>query len=396
MTQADAVSVPMETVAQPVQEQIAISAERNMQNIQSLWERLEREDTSFIYQRYEWVRLAYKTLERGNTPLIVHGSLGPKKEFLLPLVVEGGLVKTVRWPGGKHANICCGIYSPGFLKSATPATMRAIVSFIARQISGVSVLRLNNQPPSLRGFDNPLMALPGQLSQNVMFEMPIANGMDAVLDAGNGKRKRKLFRRQVRVAEELGGYEFTFADEPEDIRASLADFYEQKAQRFSELGVSNVFAPPAVKEFVEALALAPEKDGVRLLRLYELKVAGKTRALYGCAHLGSYAQAWINSVTYDEFSPNSPGEMILYLLVEHLIDEGFQHFDLGVGSERYKVSWCKDNTQLTDLFLPLSVTAYPVVGFLKAVARGKAILRNNDHTWNFIKRMRRLKAKLLG
>lgn len=372
---------------------LRITAHSKPGDVETAWRVLQKMGTSCIYQDFDWVGIAYRTLEKHHKPLILLGEAANVPQFIIPLIVVDGFMKTVRWPGNTHANICSGIFSPEYLKASTAHDTDKIISAIRKEVSGIGMLRLGNQLPTLAGFQNPLLVLPHQPSVNIMYDMDLRDGLDKILDAGNGKRKRKLFRRQVRVAETHGGHELVIPQSEDEIRACLDDFYMQKALRFDELGVDNVFDPPETKEFLYALATAPERDGIKPLDFFELKVGGKTRALYGCAIYGDYCQAWVNSVTYDDFADLSPGEMVLYLMIEKLIEDGFTRFDLGVGTERYKKSWCKTNTNLMDVMLPLSAASWPFVAAIKTKTAIKAKIRNSETLWPKVKKLRQ---KLAG
>ncbi|MEM7290702.1 MAG: GNAT family N-acetyltransferase [Pseudomonadota bacterium] len=371
-----------------------IHAHHKVEELESVWRELQKQRTGNIYQNYDWVRLAIEHLEASNTALILHGKNHKETCFILPLVIEDGAIKLVRWPGKSHANICSGLYSEGFLRSASAADMEQIVDVIKSHVSGPAILQLCNQPQLLAGLQNPMAWLPRQDSTNLMYSMDISQGMDAVLNSGNAKRKRKLFRKRSREAEDFGGFELVSPQTAEEIDAALEDFFHQKALRFKELGIENVFEAEEVRNFVRAVMTLPECDGVKLQQFFELKVAGKTRAMYGCALFHDYCQAWINSTTYDDFAKHGPGEMVLYLMIERLIENGFSSLDLGVGTERYKVSWCGQGQPLFDVIMPLSVIASPYVALHKAKTGLKNRLRNDDRFWQPIKKFRKLKASL--
>lgn len=365
-----------------------------MSLLKEQWHKLESENTSFIYQRFEWVRTAYETYDKEHQPLIIHGKLGDEGHFIIPLTVTGGAFKTIRWPGGSHSNFCCGLYSKAFLNLSNTNILYEIIRFIGKQVAGLGMIRFSSNPPLLRGFENPLLQLPTQASINTLYEMDLQQGMDAILDAGNGKRKRKLFRKQCRVADTMGGWELFTPTTPDEIEDSLNDFFDQKSKRFAEIGVNDVFEDENAKALVRSLALEPERDGVKLLRLFELRVGGITRAMYGCGMLQNYCQAWINSVTYDDFADQSPGEMVLYAMIEQLIAEEYTLFDLGVGTERYKISWCNSSTQMFDVIQPISGASSPIVAGMKIKSSAKAYLRNHDTFWKYIKNARKLKSSI--
>ena len=230
--------------------------------------------------------------------------------------------------------------------------------------------------------------LPGEKSSSVLFDMDLEQGLNAILNMGNAKRKRKLFRRQSRIAEQYGGFELKSDHTSSEKHALMEDFYEQKSRRFKELGVTDVFAPDTAKAFIRGLCDSPINDNIELLRLFELKVGGKTRALYGCAMHHDYCQAWINSVTYDDFAEESPGEMVLYLMIERLIEEGYSKLDLGIGAERYKYSWCREHKPLFDVLMPLSWYLKPYTLALILTVRLKAKLRNDQRLWKHVRKIR--------
>jgi len=323
------------------------------------WELLQCEKTAFIYQNYEWVRIACETIEKNNTIFIVTGRVNDKLQFILPMAFEEGIVKTVKWIGGTHANICSGIFSEAFLKTGAPSVIPEVFKLIKKSIGGAVKTQLHNQPFILKSYKNPMLALPHQASINSMYDMDLSDGLDAILDHGNGKRKRKSWRKQNRVADSMGGYELVSPQSHEDILEAVDEFFLLKGKR---------------------------------LKVYQLKVQNKTRAMYVLGINGSYCQAYVNAVEYDEFSDHSPGEMILYAMIEQLINDGHTKFDLGVGDERYKRSWCPGKHPLFDTNIALSASAQPVILALRAKNTVKRYVRNNPKLWLKLKKIRKTKA----
>lgn len=356
------------------------------------WELLQCEKTAFIYQNYEWVRIACETIEKNNTIFIVTGRVNDKLQFILPMAFEEGIVKTVKWIGGTHANICSGIFSEAFLKTEAPSLIPEVFKLIKKSIGGSVKTQLHNQPFILKSYKNPMLTLPHQASINSIYDMGLSDSLDATLDQGNGKRKRKIWRKQNRVAESMGGYELVSPQSREDILEAVDEFFLLKGKRLSEMGVQNVFADQNTIDFFVQMALAaPLKDG-HLFKIYQLKVQNKTRAMYVLGINGSYCQAYVNAVEYDEFSDHSPGEMILYAMIEQLINDGHTKLDLGVGDERYKRSWCPGKHPLFDTNIALSASAQPGILALRAKNSVKRYVRNNPKLWLKLKKIRKTKA----
>ena len=364
--------------------------------IKDEWVALQRENTACIYQNYDWIRIACQTLEQNNSILIVTGRLNDKLHFILPLVSEDGLSKTLRWIGGTHANICSGIFSEEFLKSAAADVMPAALKVIGKSVSGIVKTQLHNQPFTLKSYKNPMLSLPQQPSVNSMYDMDLRDGMDAILDQGSGKRKRKLWRKQNRVAEGMGGYELVSPATHADILEAIDEFIVLKGKRLTDMGIQNIFSDKKTIDFFIQMAVTPPIESGHLFKIYQLKIQNKTRAMYALGIDGDYCQAYVNAVEYDEFSDHSPGEMILYAMIEQLIADGYAKFDLGVGDERYKRSWCPGKHPLFDTNIPLSASAYPIIFGLKAKNTVKRYVRNNPELWTRLKKIRKAKASLFN
>ena len=360
------------------------------------WQKLEQQGMGCIYQNYDWVRIACNTIEKNNSPYIITARNKDGLQFVLPMVIEGKTFKKLRWAGNTHANICGGLYAEAFLKLIDPQTMQEIFKLIKKSISGIAQSELKNQPLKLHGYINPMTYLSQGASVNNMYDMDLRDGIDVILDAGSGKRKRKLWRKQNRVAESMGGCELFIPSSEEEISESLKTFFDLKAIRFHEMGIKNVFEAKDTQDFFLEMALMPKANGVKLFEIYELRIGGKTRAMYAAGIYGNYCQAYVNAVAYDEFAEHSPGEMVLYAMIEHLIAEGYNKLDLGVGDERYKRSWCPNIHELFDTTLPLSKSAIPFVhaGNLKNSA--KRYIRNNPDIWLKVKKIRKLKALFIS
>ncbi len=361
----------------------------------ALWRALEAENTSTVYQRLDWARIALETLEsrRGNRPFIVAGRIEGRPAFLLPLVITGNLLKTVQWIGGSHVNFCMGLFSREFVAAATPQDIRDIMARVAK-LSNAHVMQLCCQPQSWNGFDNPLSHLPNQPSTNPAFMLQLTGGFEAMLKRGNAKRKKKKFRAQCRQAEAAGGYRFIVAQDRETASALLDAFLLQKGERLRKSGIHNVFGCPAARDMLMKLAHSSFDTDEPLLRLHGLEIGGRIRAVFGGGIRQRHMSGYFSSIADDELAEISPGEMLLYLLLEHYCAQGLETMDLGSGDERYKRSWCDGKQELFDVIMPASTLGIPVAA-LKRLGYGlRRRLRQNPQVWAAITVARRTRARL--
>lgn len=373
-----------------------VEACSNPEIIKDEWEALQASKTACIYQSYDWVNIACKTFESKNTPFIVSGKDKSGLQFILPMVIEEGFIKTLRWIGGSHANICSGMYSKNFLEKADKNIIEETFKLISASLGGIVIANLNNQPLELSSRPNPLLHLPHQASVNIMYDIDLTLGMDGILDSGSGKRKRKLWRKQNRVAEKMGGFELVIPQTKEDITQALKEFKTFKAARFKDLGIKDIFAEDESINFLIQLAHQPMKDDIQQFRIFQLKIGGETRAIYAVGIFGDYCQAYVNAVKYDEFAEQSPGEMIMYAMLENLIEQGYKKLDMGVGNERYKRSWCPGQHDLFDTIRPMTPIAIPFNRLLQIKNNAKRYVRNNEKIWSIFKKLRKIKGSIFN
>ena len=353
------------------------------------WLELQINGSAGIYQNYEWVKIALETLEAKNQVFIVTARSEQGLEIILPMVLETGLIRKLRWIGGSHANICSGIFSQRFLKQADETLVKAIIKKIGKLVGGLAIAYFGNQVHQINGMRNPFSYTLRQKSVNSMFVMDLNDGFEALLEAGNAKRKRRAFRKQIKISQEAGGYELIAVNNDHDAITAIEEFMEFKRKRFAELGIRNVFIADGAKEFMERLATNSDLVEGKLFQIFQLKIAGETRAIYAGSHIGNRYQAFINAISIDELSQISPGEMLLYLMTEYLCTQGVTYLDLGVGLERYKRSWCQHEYELFDSIIPLSVFATPISALARAKTGIKEQLRSNETFWNFYKKLRK-------
>ena len=81
-------------------------------------------------------------------------------------------------------------------------------------------------------------------------------------------------------------------------------------------------------------------------------------------------------------------------MLEHLVEEGFEQFDLGLGYERYKASWSKKQLPLMETVYPLSVAALPFKWYLEYKTQAKDQIKQNRLLWAGFKRLRKLFGKV--
>lgn len=376
---------------------IDISIHDGIQGLQKTWEDAQSKSSISVYQRYGWIKEYLKATQssRKITPFIAVGKFNGEVVFILPFAIKGSVIKRMKFIGGSHVNFNLGIFPSFYAPLMTKYTMRIVFKRIADLTPGIGYMKLCCQPAEWQSESNPLLHLPRQLSANPAFILNLEGGFDETLSRGNAKRKRKKFRQQCRMAEELGGYELVIPETENDINEIVSTFFKQKSERLKHLGISDVFSDENVNQFVNNMAQKSSNQNDPLLRLYALKVGNNILAVFGGGVFEGRLSGYFSSIDMNKHVSLSPGEMLLYLIVQDSCERGYTQMDLGAGEERYKKSWSSETIQMYDVIMPLSFTSLPIVTLRRLYGEFRRYCRTNHKIWNTYKKARLFKAKYL-
>jgi len=263
---------------------------KQMESLKEEWYQLQSEKYCNIYQHYDWVRIAKETINKNDMfhIIVVRESDTGALSLIMPLVIQDGVIKKITWTGSTHSTINTPVFSEKFIQSGDHSIFNDVLMLAGKPISGLAMTMLGNQPLHVNGLDNPMLSLKHTKSVNTMFVVDLSSGLDGVLEAGNAKRKRKAFRRQQRIAAEMGGYEIVIPETRENIIEAIDEFRTFKKARFKQMGISDVFDDEDTVDFLYALGHEPAINNHQLFQIIQLKVAGLTRALYAGGIVGDY------------------------------------------------------------------------------------------------------------
>jgi CelD/BcsL family acetyltransferase involved in cellulose biosynthesis len=349
------------------------------------------------YQRYDFLKLWQRHIgtAAGITPIIVAGfNADGAPLFLWPFgrrQLAGARV--LEFLGGNHANFKMGLWRRDVAASIEADDMRAV---LARLTGRADLLRLTNQPLTWAGTTNPFALLPHQRSANCGFSGTLIPDFAALLRARTNSATRKKMRKKERALASCGAVEFTQAQEPDEVRRVIDVFFKQKGARMRALGITDAFAPPGVRRFIEAAATEARPGAEPPIEVYALSAGDLVVATYGGIVSGGRFSAMFNSIANERYAAESPGEQLLAQLVHRCCERGLDTFDLGIGEASYKTLFCNDTEPLFDSFLPLGTSGTLLGTALAAAAAAKRSVKGHAALWSLVRTMRRLRARLSG
>lgn len=382
----------------PANDVLRVEVHERMDTIEAEWRALEKDNLTSLHQSYDWCAAWVSTYR--NPLAILRGSYGDRTAFILPLeIVRANMVRTAQFIAGSRSNINTGLFSADFGASFAGGLTASQQDAIVQALQGKADLAiLQNVPAEWRGRLNPLAGLPVIENQNRAFQLPLLGSFEETLKQLNAKRRRKKYRQQTRLLDELGGYDQVTQGTPEEQHELLDLFFRQKAIRFREAGLPDVFHAPETKAFLHRLIDAQVPgDPDTVLAMHAIRLHGTHEghfpAVAAVSRKGDHVICQFTSIDETLVPAASPGELLFWLLVEHYQQQGAALFDFGIGDQLYKRSWCPVETLQYDAILPISALGHVAAFAQRGVTRAKAAIKANPQIYSFIQRLRSQAAK---
>lgn len=343
------------------------------------WIELEGPNSlSTPYQRFAFLSAWQQHVgtSLGIEPCIVVGYDAEQRPlFLFPLGAksEGGF-RSARFLGGKHSTFNMALWRRDIAGRVTEADLDVILDAL-RQQSGVDVLSLAQQPQSWLGIRNPMSLLPWQPAVN---DCPL---MTIVPDAAPDTRISNSFRRRLKGKERklqaLPGYRYVLARSDADVKRLLDAFFTVKPQRMAAQKLPNVFAEPGVEEFIRAACMAKIDASGYAIDIHALVCDSEMIAMYAGVADGHRFSMMFNTYTMSEHAKYSPGQILMRDIIDHYAAEGYTSLDLGIGSDEYKLLFCKSDEPIFDSFIPVTAKGRMAALALSALANAKRFVKQN-------------------
>jgi CelD/BcsL family acetyltransferase involved in cellulose biosynthesis len=327
--------------------------------VEQEWRALESSgQTATPYQRFDLVNAwqDHVGVSLGAKPLLVLARDSEKRPVMvLPLVTKSlGLFRVACFPGGKHSNFNMALWRREFAATATSEDVQEIISLIGHRDPTLDVLALNQQPLEWNGTQNPFALLPHQPSVN---ECPLlAIDPKAPIGAHASSSFRRKLNGKERKLQALPGYRYIIARNETDAKRLLEAFFAIKPKRMAEQKIRNVFAEPGTEQFIRHACLDGIAAGKPAIELHGLECDAEVIAIFAGVGDGHRYSTMFNTYTTSEAARNSPGLVLIRNMIDHHAQLGCTSFDFGVGTDEYKLQFCKDARQpLFDSYLALSV-----------------------------------------
>ena len=353
------------------------------------WRALERTGVLTPYQRYDWItalRAGRKRHRDRCAVAVVHDAAGPAA--LLPLAIGRRFgLRVAAIIGSDVANADWLIVRQDAAPHFTAAVLARRVAASGPDAGGFDGLVLATLPPRWQGLANPLLAIPHQPAPDPLYLAPVTPaGETGRLSA---RQRRNILRGKRRLEETVGPVTLRRADGAGEIAAVHAAFLAQRAARFAQMGVPNVFAEDwCVAFFRNAAATAPgsERPAMRLHALW----AGDSILATSCGTCaGPHYSQYINSTASGPAARYSLIGILMHELLPELAAAGITSIDMGLGDFPYKADWT-DRQDAYDAAIGLTPAGRLAGAAIMGLRALKRRIKHNPRLFGAFKRVRAL------
>lgn len=343
-----------------------IRVHRRIEDAAPIWRRLEAVGVTTPHQKFDllaaWVRHVAPA-ERVE-PLIVTGhDCAGEPLVLLPFGLRRrSALRCVEYLGGEHANYNMPVFAADAFDRLGVTDLHRLLDRIRAEASP-DLFVLRRQPENWAGRPNPFLLPSSQPSPSFAYSGSLHLPYDELYRLRVSKNTRAKDRKKLRHLEAAGCVRFFRAETAEERRSVLDAFFAQKAYRFAEKGIRNIFDEPSTRAFLESACAVD--GGEAAIDLYAGTLAGRPMATLGVAIAGGRASAMFNSIAGGAVEKDSPGIALMQAMIADVIARGCTSVDFGTGAASYKTRFCVDTDPLHDGLLGVTP-----VGRLAALAIG--------------------------
>lgn len=373
---------------------VRVLVHRTLEAAERDWRALETRAVLTPYQRFDWIDAWHRAGGTTGDLAIVVIEIGGEPAALLPLEIGRRLgLRRAAFIGSDMANADWMMLDPRHAAALTPPLILEVLREAARRVGGLDLVSLFDQPAQWDGLANPLLAFPHQPGpDHFHFGRIDARGS---FDRFDDKRLANLLRRKRKLAEMLGRVELRPATTLAEIDRVQAVFLEQRAARFSQMGIANIFAEPHFVRFMREgarNALGADRPALVFHALH----AGETIVATSCGSFsGTHYSQYINSTQSGEVAKFRLIGLLMYELFRDCAARGATTIDMGLGDFDYKADWTAPAVAF-DGMIPLTAAGRLGGTALLAGRHLKRAIKQHDRLWSLAKKLRAALARPAG
>ena len=368
----------------------------SFETVRPLWLRHQADGVCTAHQHYAWAEgIATRLMPRSADLLVVEVSdtATGAPAMLLPLMrrrARGHHV--IEW---LSCRVCD--YSVPLLADARAWTRQdadAVWAAVRAVLPPADRIHIAGIPRQIHGVANPLALLSvARASIQITSGLVLHGEPETLIKRICKPSFAKTFHKQCRAFERRVGLALVEADTPALTEELFDTLLELRLKRFRELGRFDLLTQAPVVDFYRHAALQGLSDGS--VRLFGLRVGEAWLAsIYVLARKGTL-HTLLLGIDQNAVANVSPGLTTMGKLMMWGRGQGFDYFDLSVGSQGYKEHIGAASSVLAEICEPMTVRGRAANAAILLRSRAELYVRSNPRLLkaarSLMSRLRRLK-----
>ena len=240
---------------------------------------------------------------------------------------------------------------------------------------------MRHQPERIEEQKNPFLLL-NCIHHADSFSSELQNSWEAFYAGRIGAKRRSTDRRKLRRLADHGEIKLVIAREPKELRTLVDYMIQQKTRWYGEMGVPDMFADHAYRDFFHVLAERHAKNG--LIQVVTLMV-GDTRIASHWGMIWGKRFYWLMP-TFEggRWRRYSPGHLLMIHMLQWCFEQELEVFDYTIGGEAYKKDWNTHDMRLFEYAEAVSLKGVPYRVFFQIKATIKRYPFVHHHLKNML------------
>jgi CelD/BcsL family acetyltransferase involved in cellulose biosynthesis len=345
------------------------------------WRLLETYAVLTPYQRFDWIdALLSAGGETDGKIAVAVISRGERVVALLPLIIDRKFgIASGRLIGSHLTNSDWMIVDPA--ARFDQASLSGLLDDISVRAGGLDLVSFCNLPSTWQGIDNPLLAFAHEPAPNNLYYSVIGPTPAPYIEHRLNQKRRANIRRGARRLEEMfGKVELRRVNDAAELDKVHATFLRQRAERFDQMGVTNIFAEDYFVRFFRTLAIRSFNTPRPALAFHALYAGDEIVATCIGAFSGNHYSQYINSTDSGPASKYSLMGVLMADLCDELNAVGVVSHDMGIGDFEYKTDWTEAQI-IYNSVVPITARGKIVVPMRRLASNTKRAIKQNQRIW---------------
>lgn len=357
-------------------------------DLQSIWQRFEKECDHYVFQSYDWLAHWYQTIGinyHSLKPCITIVTDNSMLVALFPFGIRKCLgARVLEFLGGDQSDYNSPLIYPEY---SNPHLSNSIWESVNNQLPTHDIQLFNKLPARLNQSENSIFHFWQCRLVNDAYAATLPESWELYKQCIS-KKMRNDSKRQLRRLAENGTVQFLIAATDEEYDRFVTAMFEQKRRRFQETGARDVLSDAATQAFYRSLRGAIGDKGS--VHLSALILNDNILATHWGITYGDRFYFLIPTFAGGEWEKFSVGRLLQERIMEWAIYNGLKIFDFTIGGEQYKKIWSDREMHIYNKQNLITLMGIPCMLYIAIITWIRTTPRIRAFIMSIISRMRKL------